>query len=396
MSNTSFNGPHEVVIVSAKRTPTGSFNGSLKTFTAPQLGVIAAKAAIAAASIEPSAIEEVYFGNVFQANLGQAPARQVVIGAGMPDTTEATTINKVCASGMKSIMLASQSIQLGHRHTMLVGGMESMSNVPYYLPRVNPSFGHVQSTDGLLKDGLWDVYNDFHMGNCAESAAKKHNISREDQDGHAVISFQRAAAAYKNKAFETEMIPIVIKDKKGKETIISEDEGYTKVIYEKLPTLKPVFQKDGTVTAANASSLNDGASALVLMSAEKAKELGLTPLARIISYTDAAIAPIDFPLAPSVSLPAAVKLAGLKMEDIALFEINEAFSAVIRAIEKILSIDPAKVNVNGGAVALGHALGSSGARIIVTLTHALKSGEYGAAAICNGGGGSSAMVIQKI
>jgi len=394
MSN--FTSPNEVVIVSAKRTPTGSFNGGLKSFTAPQLGVIAAKAAIESAKVDPKEIEEVYFGNVFQANLGQSPARQVALGSGLQDTTEATTINKVCASGMKSIILAAQSIQLGHRETMLVGGMESMSNVPYYLPRTNPPFGHVQSTDGLLKDGLWDVYNDFHMGNCAESAARKHNVSREDQDGHTIESYKRAAKAYENGAFDAEIVPISVKDKKGKETVISKDEDYTKVIYEKIPTLKPVFQKDGTVTAANASNLNDGASAIVLMSAAKAAELGLKPLARIVSYADAAIAPIDFPLAPSVSLPLAIKKAGLKTEDISLFEINEAFSAVIRAIEKITGISPDKVNVNGGAVALGHALGSSGSRIVVTLVHALQSGQYGAAAICNGGGGSSAMVVQKL
>jgi len=274
--------------------------------------------------------------------------------------------------------------------------MESMSNVPYYLPRTNPSFGHIQAKDGLLVDGLWDVYNDFHMGNCAENAARKHDISREDQDGHAIESYKRAERAYQAKAFEAEIVPVSIKDKKGKETLVTEDEEYKKVLFEKIPSLKPAFQKDGTITAANASNLNDGASALILMSAARAEELGLKPLARIIAHADAALPPIDFPLAPSVSLPLAIEKAGLKVEDISLFEINEAFSAVIRAIEKILKIDPAKVNVNGGAVALGHALGSSGSRIVVTLTHALKSGQYGAAAICNGGGGSSAIVIQKL
>jgi len=396
MSPASFSTPNEVVIVSAVRTAVGSFQGALKSFSAPDLGVIAAKGALSAANVNPDVIEEVYYGNVMQANLGQSPARQVVLGAGMPTTTEATTINKVCASGLKTITLASQSIQLGHRTAMLVGGMESMSNVPYYMPRVNPAFGHVQATDGLLKDGLTDVYDDFHMGNCAESAARKHNITREDQDGHAIESYKRAARAWEAKAFDNEIVPVSIKDKKGKETLFKEDEEYKKVMFDKLPTLRPAFQKDGTVTAANSSNLNDGASALVLMSASKAQELGLKPLARILSFADAALPPIDFPLAPSVSLPIAIERAGLKIEDISLFEINEAFSAVIRAIEKILGLDPAKVNINGGAVALGHALGSSGSRIVVTLTHALKSGQYGAAAICNGGGGSSAIVIQKL
>ena len=254
----------------------------LKGFSAPDLGVIAAKGALAAANIKPEEVEEVYFGNVLQANLGQSPARQVALGAGLPTTAEATTINKVCASGLKSITLASQSIQLGHRSVMLVGGTESMSNVPFYLPRSNPAFGHIQAKDGLLVDGLWDVYNDFHMGNCAESAARKHSISREDQDGHAIESYKRAARAYENNAFETEIVPVSIKDKKGNETLIKEDEEYKKVIFEKIPGLKPVFQKDGTVTAANASNFNDGASALILMSAAKAQELGLKPLARII------------------------------------------------------------------------------------------------------------------
>ncbi|KAF8332781.1 thiolase [Cantharellus anzutake] len=376
LAQANFSSPNETVIVSAVRTPVGSFQGVLKDFSAPELGTIAAKGAISAAGIKPEDVEEVYFGNVLQAGL-------VVLGAGMPTSTEATTINKVCASGLKSITLASQAIQLGHRDVLLVGGMESMSKVPYYVPRVNPSFGHIQATDGLLKDGLWDVYNDFHMGNCAENAAAKHGITREDQDGHAIESYKRAAKAYEAKAFEKEIVPVTIKDKKGKETVIAEDEEYKK--------------KDGTVTAANASNLNDGASALVLTSARRAQSWELSHWhVSFVSYADAALPPIDFPLAPSISLPAAVKKAGLKLEDISVFEINEAFSAVIRAIEKILNIDPAKVNPNGGAVALGHALGSSGSRIVVTLAHELKQGEYGAAAICNGGGGSSAIVIQKL
>ncbi|KDQ14613.1 hypothetical protein BOTBODRAFT_32369 [Botryobasidium botryosum FD-172 SS1] len=393
----SFNTPHEVVIVSAARTPVGSFQGTLKSFTAPQLGVVATKAAVAAAQIAPESVEEVYFGNVLQANIGQSPARQVAIGAGLGEDTEATTINKVCASGMKAVQLAAQSIQLGHRSIMVAGGMESMSNSPYYLPRVNPAFGHVQSKDSLLVDGLWDVYNDFHMGHCAEATAKKHNITREDQDAHAIESYKRAARAWESGAFDAEIAPVSVKDKKGKETVIREDEEYKKVIYDKVPTLRPAFQpQDGTVTAANASSLNDGASALVLMSAAKAKELNLKPLAKIISFADAAIAPIDFPTAPTVALPLALEKAGLKADDISLFEINEAFSVVIRASEKILNIDPAKINVNGGAVALGHPIGSSGSRIIVSLVHALKSGQYGAAGVCNGGGAASSIVIQKL
>jgi len=396
MAQVNFSSPNETVIVSAVRTPIGSYQGAFKDLSAPALGTIAAKGAISAAGIAPEDIEEVYFGNALQADVGQSPTRQVVLGAGLPNSTEATTINKVCASGMKSITLASQSIQLGHRDVMLVGGMESMSKVPYYTPRVNPAFGHIQASDGLIKDGLWDVYNDFHMGNCAENAAARHNITREDQDAHAIESYKRAARAYEAKAFDKEIVPVSIKDKKGKETIIIEDEEYKKVLFDKVPGLKPAFKKDGTVTAANASNLNDGASALVLMSAKKAQELGIKPLARIVSYADAALPPIDFPLAPSVSLPIAVERAGLKPEDISAFEINEAFSVVIRAIEKILQLDPAKVNPNGGAVALGHPLGSSGSRIVVTLVHELKSGQYGAAAICNGGGGSSAIVIQKL
>jgi len=392
----SFSAPNEVVIVSGARTPVGNFQGGLKSFTAPELGVVAVKKALENGNVSPDLVEEVYMGHVIQAGTGQSPARQVVLGAGLKQSTEATTVNKVCASGMKAITLASQSIQLGHRSVMIAGGMESMSNAPYYLPRVNTAFGHITAKDSLLVDGLWDVYNDFHMGNCAEKAAKDHSITREMQDGHAIESYKRAEQAWKNGAFNAELAPVTITDKKGNKTMVTEDEAYKVVKYDKIPTLKPVFLKDGSVTAANASALNDGASAVVLMSAAKAQELGLTPLAKIISYADAAIAPEDFPVAPTVALPMALEKAGLKKEDISLFEINEAFSVVIRACEKVLGLDPAKVNVNGGAVALGHAIGNSGCRIVVTLAHALKPGQYGAAAVCNGGGGASAIVIQRL
>ncbi|KAG8860124.1 T-complex protein 1 subunit theta [Tulasnella sp. 330] len=380
----SFNKPNEVVIVSAARTPVGSFNGALKSQSAIQLGTTAAKKAMSDIQLDPKLVEEVYFGNVISAGLGQSPARQVAIAAGCGDSTEATTINKVCASGMKSIMLAAQSLQLGHRSIMMAGGMESMSNTPLLMPRTNPGFGHVQATDSLLNDGLWDVYNKFHMGLCAENTAKKYNLTREDADAHAIESYRRAERAWASGAFDAEIAPVTIKDKKG-ETIVKEDEEYKSVKYEKIPTLRPAFQPNGgIVTAANASNLNDGGSAMVLMTAEKAQELGLKPLAKIISYADAAIAPIDFPTAPTVAMPLALQKAGLKAEDISLWEINEAFSVVIRATEQILGIPGDKINVNGGAVALGHAIGNSGCRIVVSLVHALKAGQYGAAGICNG------------
>ncbi|EJT97639.1 hypothetical protein DACRYDRAFT_25012 [Dacryopinax primogenitus] len=392
----SFNNPNEVVIVSGARTPVGNFQGALKGFTAPQLGVIAVKKALEKAKVNPDLVEELYMGHVIQANVGQSPARQVVIGAGLPQSTEATTVNKVCASGMKAITMASQAIQLGHRSVMIAGGMESMSQSPYYLPRVNPTFGHVQMKDSLLVDGLWDVYNDFHMGQAGEKAAKDHQISREMQDDHAIQTYRRAEEAWKKDAFKEEIAPIEIVDKKGNKTVVDEDEAYKVVKYEKIPTLKPVFAKDGTITAANASAFNDGASAVVLMSTGKAQELGVKPLAKIVSYADAAIAPEDFPIAPTVALPLALKKAGLTKDDISLFEINEAFSVVVRACEKVLGLDPAKVNIKGGAVALGHAIGNSGCRIVITLAHSLEPGQYGAAAVCNGGGGASAIIIQRL
>jgi len=386
---------HEAVIVSAARTPVGSFNGALKTFTAPQLGTIALKHALESKKIDPALVEEVYFGNVVQAGVGQSPARQVALSAGLNSSSDATTINKVCASGMKSIILAAQSIRSGDRSVVVAGGMESMSNAPFLLPRQNPSFGKFQTLDSLEHDGLWDAYNNFAMGNCGESAATKFGITRESQDAHAIESYKRADRAWKSGVFDAEVIPITVKGKKG-DTIVKEDEEYKRVIFEKVPTLKSAFKQGGSITAANSSPVSDGASALVLMSAEKAQELGLKPLAKVISWADAGVDPIDFPEAPTVAIPQALKKANLTIQDISLFEINEAFSTVVRIAEKVLNIDPAKINVNGGAVALGHAIGNSGARIIVSLVHALKAGEYGAAGICNGGGAASALVIQKL
>ncbi|KAJ7179248.1 peroxisomal 3-ketoacyl-CoA-thiolase [Mycena filopes] len=354
---------HEVVIVAASRTPVGSLNGSLKSFTATQLGTAALKHALASKNIDPAIVEELYFGNVVQAGVGQSPARQVALSAGLSSSSDATTINKVCASGMKSIMLATQSIQLGDSSVAAAGGMESMSNAPFLIPRQNPAFGKFTAIDSLENDGLWDVYNNQAMGNCGESAAEKHGITREAQDQHAIESYKRAERAWQAGAFDAELAPLTVKGKKG-DVIVKEDEEYKRVIYEKVPSLKSAFKQGGSITAANSSPLNDGASALVLMSAEKAKEFGITPLAKVISYADAGVEPIDFPIAPTVALPKALKKANLTVNDISLFEINEAFSVVVRIAEKVLSIDPAKINVNGGAVALGHAIGSSGARIV--------------------------------
>ncbi|XP_006460030.1 3-ketoacyl-CoA-thiolase peroxisomal [Agaricus bisporus var. bisporus H97] len=374
----------EVVIVSAVRTPVASFNGTLKSFTAPQLGTIALKGALEKGNVDPAIVEEIYFGNVVQAGVGQSPARQVALASGLKSSSDATTINKVCASGMKSIMLGAQSIQLGQRSVVAAGGMESMSNAPFLLPRQNPAFGKFTTRDSLEADGLWDVYNDFAMGNCGENAAEKYQIDRQSQDSHAIESYKRAARAWEAGAFDAEIIPITVKGKKG-DTIVREDEEYKRVIFDKVPSLRSAFKKDGTITAANSSPISDGASALILMSAEKASELGLKPLAKVISYADAGTEPIDFPAAPTVALPIALERAGLTVNDISLFEINEAFSIVVRIAEKVLNIPAEKINVNGGAVALGHAIGNSGSRIIVSLVHALKPGQYGAAGICNGG-----------
>ncbi|SEA61059.1 acetyl-CoA C-acyltransferase [Pedobacter hartonius] len=389
----------EVVIVSALRTPIGSFGGVLSGFTATQLGGFAIKAAVAQAGVQPGDIQEVFMGNVLSASLGQAPATQAAKYAGLPDMP-ATTINKVCASGTKAIMLAAQSIALGQNDIVVAGGMESMSNVPYYLDKARTGYrlGHGQMTDGLVKDGLWDVYNDYHMGAAAELCASTCGISREDQDNYAAGSYRRAQLAQETGKFTDEIIPLEVTDRKGNTTVVNKDEDPYTVNFDKIPGLKPVFKKDGTVTAANASALNDGAAALVLMSAEKAAELGLKPMARILSYADAQQAPEWFTTAPSKAIPLALQRAGKNIDDVDFFEINEAFSVVSLANNKELGLTEDVVNVNGGAVAMGHPLGASGARIIVTLLSVLNqnNGKIGVAGICNGGGGASAMVIENL
>jgi len=388
----------EVVIVSATRTPIGSFGGSLASLSATQLGSIVIKSAVEKAGLKPEQIQEVYMGNVLSANLGQAPATQAAIFAGLP-YLPATTVNKVCASGMKAIMLAAQSIALGQNEIVVAGGMECMSNVPYYLDKARNGYrlGNGQITDGLIKDGLWDVYNDYHMGSAAELCAVECNISREEQDAFAIESYKRSQKSQSEGKFKQEITPVELKDKKGEVTLFAEDEEPKAVKFDKIPSLKPVFKKDGTVTAANASTLNDGAAAVVLMSKEKADELGIKPLAKIIAYADAQQAPEWFTTAPSKAIPLALHRAGLSASEIDYFEINEAFSVVSIANNQLLKLDPEKVNVNGGAVSLGHPLGASGARIIVTLLHVLQqnNGKFGAAGICNGGGGASAMVIEN-
>jgi acetyl-CoA C-acetyltransferase len=389
----------EVVIVAATRTPIGSFGGSLAAISATQLGAQVIKSAIEKAGLKPDQIQEVYMGNVMSANLGQAPATQAAIFAGLP-YLPATTVNKVCASGMKAIMLAAQSIAIGQNDIVVAGGMESMSNVPYYLDKARNGYrlGHGQITDGLVKDGLWDVYNDYHMGSAAELCAVDCKISREEQDAFAIESYNRAQKAQSEGKFKEEITPIELKDKKGDITLFADDEEPKTVKFDKIPSLKPVFKKDGTVTAANASTLNDGAAALVLMSREKADELGIKPLARIVSHADAQQAPEWFTTAPSKAIPLALHRANLSTDQIDFFEINEAFSVVALANNQLLKLDATKVNVNGGAVSLGHPLGASGARIIVTLLSVLQQnkGKYGAAGICNGGGGASAMVIENL
>lgn len=389
----------EVVIVSAVRTPIGSFGGKLSSFSATQLGGFAIKAAIEKAGLTPAHIQEVYMGNVLSANLGQAPATQAAKLAGLPDLP-ATTINKVCASGTKAIMLAAQSIATGDQDIIVAGGMESMSNVPYYLDKARNGYrlGHGQITDGLVKDGLWDVYNDYHMGSAAELCASDCQISREDQDNFAVESYKRAQSAQNSGKFASEIIAIELKDKKGEITILDTDEEPTAVKFDKIPSLKPVFKKDGTITAANASTLNDGAAAIVLMSADKAKELGIKPLAKILGYADAQQAPEWFTTAPSKAIPLALQKANIDIKDVDYFEINEAFAVVSIANNQKLNLNENQVNVNGGAVSLGHPLGASGARIVVTLLSVLEqnNGKIGVAGICNGGGGASALVIEKI
>lgn len=389
----------EVYIVSAVRTAMGSFGGTLAGVSATKLGAEAIKGALAKINLDGKLVQEVFMGSVLQANLGQAPARQAAKFAGLPDSVNCTTVNKVCASGMKSIALAAQSILLGDNDIVVAGGMENMSAAPFYSDstRWGAKYGNAQLIDGLAKDGLTDVYGNVPMGNCAELCAKEHQFSREDQDNFAIESYKRSAAAWSAGKFKEEVIGITVKTKKG-DVVFAEDEEYKNVNFEKIPTLKPVFQKDGTVTAANASTMNDGAAALVLMSKEKADALGIKPIAKIKSYADAEQAPEWFTTAPSLAVPKAVEKAGLKMSDIEYYELNEAFSVVGLANMKLMNLDPAKVNVNGGAVSLGHPLGASGARVIVTLINVLKqnNAKYGAAGICNGGGGASALVIENV
>ena len=389
----------EVVIVSAVRTPMGSFGGSLSTVSATQLGAIAIKGALQKINLDPNEVEEVYMGNVLQANLGQAPAKQAAIFAGISENTPCTTVNKVCASGMKAISLATQAIKCGDADVVVAGGMENMSSVPhYYSARNAVKLGDVKITDGMVKDGLTDVYNQVHMGVCADQCADEHHISRKDQDDFAIESYQRAANAWTAGNFNEEIVPVAVPQRRGEDIIVSEDEEYKNVKLEKIPQLRAVFNKEGTVTAANASTLNDGASALVLMSKEKAEELHIKPIAKVVSYADAAQEPKWFTTAPAKAVPKALAKANLSTEEIDFWELNQAFSVVGLVNTKLLGLDPTKVDVNGGAVALGHPLGSSGSRIIVTLINVLKqnNGRFGAAGICNGGGGASALVIENM
>jgi len=389
----------EVYIVSAVRTPIGSFGGSLSSLSATELAGKAIAEAVRRASIDPVKIEEVYLGNVLSANLGQAPATQAAKFAGLPDIP-ATAVNKVCASGMKAIMLAAQSIALGLNDIVVASGAESMSNVPYYLDKARTGYrlGHGEVTDGLMKDGLWDVYNDYHMGSAAELCALECNISRQDQDAYAIESYKRAQKAAEEGKFKKEIVPVEIVGRKGDITIVKEDDEIHAVNFDKIPGLKPVFKKEGTVTAANASTLNDGAAALVLISKSKMEELGLKPLARILGYADAQQAPEWFTTAPSKAIPKALKTANTESSDVDFYEINEAFSVVSIANNQQLGLDSSHVNVNGGAVSMGHPLGASGARIVVTLLNVLEqnNGKIGVAGICNGGGGASAIVIEKL
>ncbi|MDG1260425.1 MAG: acetyl-CoA C-acyltransferase [Flavobacteriales bacterium] len=389
----------EVYIVGAARTPMGSFLGALSSVPATKLGATAIKGALDKAGVSPDQVQEVLMGNVLQAGLGQAPARQAAMYAGIPNSVPCSTINKVCASGMKAISLGAQSIMTGDNDIVVVGGMENMSSVPHYLDgRKGAKFGDIKMADGMLKDGLTDVYNKTHMGNCAELCARDKNITREEQDAFAIASYERSAKAWADGKFANEVVPVEVPQRRGDALVVAEDEEYKNVKMEKIPALRPAFDKEGTVTAANASTLNDGASALVLVSKEKAEELGLTPVAKIVSYADAAHEPEWFTTAPSKALPKALAKAGMTNDQIDFWELNEAFAVVGLANIAELGIDASKVDVNGGAVALGHPLGSSGSRIIVTLINVLEQngGKYGAAGICNGGGGASAMVIEKL
>jgi acetyl-CoA C-acetyltransferase len=389
----------DVVIVSVARTPVGSFLGSLASISAPKLGAIAIKGALNKINLDPLLVDEVFMGNVVSAGLGQAPARQAAIFAGISNTVPCSTINKVCASGMKAIMLAAQAIKAGDAEIIVAGGMENMSSIPHYISgRKATKLGNINVTDGLLIDGLTDVYDQKHMGTCGDLCASEYNFSREDQDNFAIESYNKSAKAWKNGNFKNEVVPVEIPQRKGEPIIFSEDEEYKNVKIEKIPTLRPVFSKDGTVTAANASTLNDGAAALVIMSTDKAKELKLKPIAKIKGYADAAHEPKWFTTAPAKALPKALAKAGVLQDDVDYFEFNEAFSVVGLANIKILGLNAEKVNVNGGAVSLGHPLGMSGARIVIALTSVLEqnNAKIGAAAICNGGGGASAIVIERM
>ncbi len=391
---------NEVYIISAVRTPIGSFGGSLSTFSAPQLGATAIKGVLAKSGLDPKEVQEVIMGNVLTANIGQAPARQAAIFAGLGNEVECTTVNKVCASGTKAIIYAAQSIMLGHSDVIIAGGMESMSNVPYYLDKARNGYklGNGTITDGIIKDGLWDVYNDYHMGNAAENTARELKITREMQDAFAVESYQRSAAAWEQNNFSDEIVPVEIPQKGKESNWVTKDEEFSKVLFEKIPSLKPVFEKDGTVTAANASSLNDGAAALILMSKEKADKLGLKPIAKILGFGEAAQEPKWFTTSPSLSIPKALKNAGITPDKVDFYEINEAFSVVSIANNQKLNLDPKKVNIWGGAVSLGHPIGCSGARIVTTLINVLQknNAKIGVTGICNGGGGASSLVIELL
>lgn len=390
----------EVYILSAVRTPIGSFGGSLAGFSAVELGSKAISGALSRSGVDAADVDEVYFGNVVSANLGQAPARQAAIGAGIGHNVPCTTVNKVCSSGMKTVMLGAQSIMLGINDVVVTGGMESMSNIPYYVPkaRYGYKYGHGQMIDGLMHDGLWEIYNGFPMGSCADNTAKEMNISREEQDEYAINSYKRAAASTEAGHFRDEIIPVEIPQRKGDPIVMADDEEYKNVKFEKIPSLRPVFNKDGSVTAANASTINDGASAIILISKSKMEALGLKPVAKVRGFGDAAQEPIWFTTSPSLAIPKAMKHAGVEKSDVDFYEINEAFSAVAIANNRQLELDPDKVNVFGGAVALGHPLGASGARIISTLNSVLtkNNGSIGVAGICNGGGGASAIVLEKV
>ncbi len=389
-----------VYIVSAVRTPLGSFGGQFASLSAVDLGSTAIKGALATANVKAGAVDEVFFGNVCQANIGQAPARQAALGAGIGNNVPCTTINKVCSSGMKSIMFGAQSIMLGYSDIVMTGGMESMSNIPYYIPKARwgHKYGHGQLVDGLQKDGLTDAYDNLAMGNSADVTAKKFNISREQQDGFAIMSYKRTAAASESGKFTEEIIPVSVPQRRGEPLVVTEDEEYKKVKFDKIPMLRPAFNKDGTVTAANASTINDGAAALVLASEEAVSKYGLKPIAKILSFADAAHEPQWFTTAPTLAVPKALERANLGMSDVDYFEVNEAFAVVTMAFNQTFDISMDKVNVNGGAVSLGHPLGASGARIVTTLNHVLhqNNGDIGCATLCNGGGGASAIVIQRV